>query len=210
MSTAMVWGAAGGIGGAVVERLAGDGWMVVGVARDPRRVPAAARHVVEADVADAFSVQRAVLEAGQVAEPIDLWLYAIGDIASARTADMAPADWDRLLAANLTGAFLATHYSLPYLRDDAHLVYVGALSERLRVPGLGAYAAAKTGLEAFATALAKEQRGRRVTLVRPGAVDTPLWDKVPLRLPAGALAPAALAERILAAHGAGEQGLLDV
>jgi NAD(P)-dependent dehydrogenase (short-subunit alcohol dehydrogenase family) len=173
-------------------------------------VPAAARHVVEADVADAVSVQRAVLEAGQVAEPIDLWLYAIGDIASARTADMAPADWDRLLAANLTGAFLATHYSLPYLRDDAHLVYVGALSERLRVPGLGAYAAAKTGLEAFATALAKEQRGRRVTLVRPGAVDTPLWDKVPLRLPAGALAPAALAERILAAHGAGEQGLLDV
>ncbi|MCB0054898.1 MAG: SDR family NAD(P)-dependent oxidoreductase, partial [Caldilinea sp.] len=99
----------------------------------------------------------------------------------------------RILGANLTGAYLTTQQSLPLLAERAHLVYLGAYSERLQLPGMSAYAAAKAGLEAFAAALAKEQRKHRVTVVRPGAVATPLWEKVPLRLPRTALAPAELA-----------------
>ena len=112
--------------------------------------------------------------------------------------------------ANLTGAFLATHYSVPLLAEDAHLVFLGAYSERLRLPGLAAYAAAKAGLEAFVAALAKEERRRRVTLVRPGAVDTPLWNKMPVRLPRSALTPDDLAQRILAFHEAGSSGILEM
>ena len=70
-------------------------------------------------------------------------------------------------------AFLATHFSMPLLAQNAHLVYLGAVSERLRLPGLSAYAAAKAGLEAYAEALKKEERKRRITVVRPGAVATP-------------------------------------
>ncbi|NIV33822.1 MAG: SDR family NAD(P)-dependent oxidoreductase, partial [Anaerolineae bacterium] len=80
------------------------------------------------------------------------------------------------------------------------MIFLGAISERLRLPRLSAYASAKAGLEAFVEVLGKEERKRRVTLVRPTAVDTPLWDKVPFNLPAKALRPEDAAQRILAAH----------
>lgn len=57
--------------------------------------------------------------------------------------------------------------------------------------------------------LGKEERKRRVTLVRPAAVDTPLWDKVPFKLPSGALSPDEAAERILAAYRDGQRGVLE-
>ncbi len=89
-------------------------------------------------------------------------------------------------------------------------MYVGAVSERLRLPGLSAYAAAKAGLEAFAEALGKEERKRRVTVVRPSAVDTRLWDNVPMRLPAHAASPEKVAGRILEAHESGFKGVLNL
>ena len=123
---------------------------------------------------------------------------------------MPPESWQRIMDANLNGPFLATHYSLPLLAENAHLFYLGAVSERLRLPGLAAYAAAKAGLEAFAEALRKEQRQRRVTVVRPGAVATSFWDKVPLRLPKDAAPPEKVARRILEAYENGHTGLLDL
>jgi len=210
MKTAMVWGANGGIGAALVERLADEGWTIVGLARDPEAVTDRAAEVIQADVADYDSVRRAVEKASESVDTVDLWVYAVGDIMSERTADMTPGDWERILMANLTGAYLGVHASLPLMADDAHMVLLGAVSERLRLPGLGAYAAAKAGLEAFADVLRKEERGRRVTVVRPKAVDTSLWEKVPFSVPRGAMDPQALAERLLKAHREGDSGVLDL
>lgn len=210
MKTAMVWGANGGIGAALVERLADEGWTIVGLARDPEAVTDRATEVIEADVADYDSVRRAVEKASESVDTVDLWIYAVGDITSERTADMTPGDWERILTANLTGAYLGVHASLPLMADDAHMVLLGAVSERLRLPGLGAYAAAKAGLEAFADVLRKEERGRRVTVIRPKAVDTSLWEKVPFSVPRGAMDPQALAERVLEAHREGDSGVLDL
>jgi len=203
----MVWGASGGIGRALVDRLMADGWTVVALLRHPVDL---ASDVIEADVADLHSVESALAEARGVVSTLDLWIYAVGDITSVRVADMSPDTWRRILDANLTGAYLAVHYSLPLLADDAHIVFLGAVSERMRLPGLSAYAAAKAGLEAFATALGKEQRRRRVTVVRPGAVDTAIWQKVPFKLPGHALKPEAVAERIVAAYEEGHKGMLDL
>ncbi len=210
MSNAMVWGAGGGIGKALVQHLVVAGWETVAISRNTAGLDALTPHVIQADPADAFAVQQAVMLAAQTLGEVDLWIYAAGDIASARVGDMAQADWQRLMDANLTGPFITTHHSLPLLAADAHLIYLGAVSERLRLPGLAAYAAAKAGLEAFAEALGKEERKRRVTVVRPGAVETALWDKVPLRLPKGAMSPADLAVKILDAHPSGHKGTLDV
>jgi NAD(P)-dependent dehydrogenase (short-subunit alcohol dehydrogenase family) len=210
MSTALIWGASGGIGRALVALLHSHGWTVGAVSRHPHDLADLTDFRYEADAADAFSVQQAVYRAAQELPAVDLWLYAAGDILSSPVADLAPADWKRILDANLTGAYTSTHLSLPLLAERAHLMYVGAYSEKLRLPGLSAYAAAKAGLEAFAAALAKEQRDRRVTVVRPGAVDTPLWTKMPLRLPRGASSPATLAERMLEAYQAGTVGTLDL
>lgn len=210
MTTAMIWGASGGIGRALVNQLIARQWVVVAVGRDVDKLRDVTAHAFSVNVADAFSVQQAVQAAAQEVEAIDLWIYAAGDIASAPVAEMNPATWNRILSANLTGAFLATHYSLPLLAPEAHLIYIGAVSERLRLPGLSAYAAAKSGLEAFAEALRKEERRRRITVVRPSAVATPLWDKVPMRVPRDAPPPDKVAGRILAAFDEGHTGLLEL
>ncbi len=210
MSNAMVWGASGGIGKGLVQHLVAKGWDVVALSRHTAGLEALTPHVIQADPADTFSVQQAVMLTAQAVGEVDLWIYAAGDIAAARVGDMAEPDWQRLMDANLTGPFTATRHSLPLLAADAHLVYLGAISERLRLPSLAAYAASKAGLEAFAEALAKEERKRRITVVRPGAVETALWDKVPLRLPKGAISPADLAVKILDAHESGHKGTLDL
>ena len=98
----------------------------------------------------------------------------------------------------------------PLLAEDAHLVYLGAVSERLKLPKFSAYVAAKAGLEAFVASLQKELRGKMITLVRPGAVATPFWDKLPLKLPKDAAPPEKVARRILAAYDEGHSGQLDL
>ena len=111
--------------------------------------------VLEADVSRPHEVERQ-LAASQEVDQIDLWVYAAGDIASVKVEEMAPVDWQRIMDANLTGASITAQYSLPLLAPDAHLFFLGAVSERMQIPGLSAYAAAKAGLEAFAESLRKE------------------------------------------------------
>lgn len=208
--SAMVWGAGGGIGRALVAKLREENWQALAMGRHLTDLKDLTPHRFEADVADPGAVERAIAMASQEVAHIDLWIYAVGDIAANKVADALPEDWQRILDANLVGAYLASHYSLPILAQDAHLVFLGAVSERLRLPQLSAYSVAKAGLEAFVEVLGKEERRRRVTLVRPAAVDTPLWDKVPFKLPAGALSPEKAAERIMAAYRDGHHGVLDV
>lgn len=206
---AMIWGAGGGIGRALVNRLREEGWRVLAIGRHTAGLGDLTTHLIEADVADPGSVERAIAAASQDVDQIDLWIYAAGDIAAHKVSEASPETWQRILDANLTGAYLAVHYSLPLLAPDAHMVFLGAVSERLRLPRLSAYAAAKAGLEAFVEVLGKEERKRQVTLVRPAAVDTPLWEKVPFKLPPGALSSDEAAERILAAYHDGHRGVLE-
>jgi len=210
MGTAMVWGASGGIGRALVARLVKDGWTVVALSRHPADLADLTPHAFEVDLADPVAVERAAARAGGAVEAVDLWIYVAGDITSERVAAMSPETWRRILDANLSGAFLAAHYSLPLLAREAHLVFLGAVSERMRLPGLAAYAAAKAGLEALAETLRKEERRRRVTVVRPGAVETAIWEKVPFKMPHRALKPEDLAGRIVAAYDEGYSGILDL
>jgi NAD(P)-dependent dehydrogenase (short-subunit alcohol dehydrogenase family) len=210
IKSAMVWGGGGGIGRALVSRLIVDSWRVLAMGRHTADLSDLTAHRFEADVADPGAVERAIAKAGQEADQIDLWIYAAGDITASKVTDGAPDTWQRILDANLVGAYLAAHYSLPLLAQDAHLMVLGAISERLRLPRLSAYAAAKAGLEAFAEVLGKEERKRRVTLVRPAAVDTPLWDKVPFKLPPGAISPDEAADSIMTAYHEGQRGVLDL
>jgi 3-oxoacyl-[acyl-carrier protein] reductase len=206
---AMIWGAGGGIGRALVYRLREEGWRVLVMGRHTIYLSDLTPDLFEADVADPGSVERAIAAASQDLKQLDLWIYAAGDIAAHKVSEASPKTWQRILDANLTGAYLTAHHSLSLLAPDAHMVFLGAVSERLRLPRLSAYAAAKVGLEAFVEVLGKEERKRRVTLVRPAAVDTPLWDKVPFKLPQGALSPDQAAERILAGYYNDHHGVLE-
>lgn len=211
MSNALIWGAHGGMGRALLAELTTAGYTPIALSRQADGLTGLTPHVVEVDPTQPHTLPRAMLEISHITTHVNAWVYSVGDIASVRVADMSPETFDRILAANLLGAFYAYHYSLPLLTEQANVVFIGAVSERMRLPGLAAYAAAKAGLEAFVETLAKEeQRKRKVLLVRPGAVNTPFWHKVPFRMPANALTPAALAQTIVQAMQAGQTGVLNV
>ena len=207
---ALVWGAAGGMGRAVVDKLTVDGWTVAAVSRDPEALRSLTPFSYEADFSKPFSVQQAAVAIGQELDEINLFVYAAGDITAEPLAQMSPASWERILGANLTGAYLAAHYSQPLLAPDAALVFIGAISERLRLPGLTAYVSAKAGLEAMVEALRKEERKRRIILIRPGAVNTDFWEKVPFRMPANALSAHEVAGRVLDAYHNAASGVIDL
>lgn len=209
MPTAMIWGAGGAIGQALTADLAERQWDVIAVSRSTDEVPGA-KMTIQADVTNDRAVESAVMAAAYEVDQIDLWIYAAGDIISSRVEFISPQEWRRILGANLDGAYITTHYSLPLLAEDAQLIYLGAVSERLRLPGLSAYAAAKVGLEAFADALRKEERKRRILVVRPGAVATPFWEKVPMRLPKDAAPAEKVSKRIIEAHEESLTGVLDL
>lgn len=194
----------------MARQLKAAGWQVAGISRHGAGEAGDTDYAFEADMADPFAVQRAVLLAGQEIGEAQLFVYAAGDIVAEPVSRMSPDTFRRVLDANLLGAYYAVHYSLPLLTANAPLVFVGAVSERMRLPGLSAYAAAKAGLEAFAEALRKEERHRQVIVVRPGAVNTAFWRKVPFKMPGNALSPEAVAEQVVAAVRAGHQGVLDV
>lgn len=206
---ALIWGADGGIGQSIARLLIDQDWKVVMTGRHLERLEELEGVVVEAEIHDPFSIQSAVAAISQEVNEIHLWVYAVGDIISSPISQMAFKDWQRILDANLTGAFLATQYSWPLLAQEAHLFYLGAVSERMRLPGFSAYAVAKVGLEAFAEVVRKESR-RRVSVVRPSAVDTPLWQKTPFKLPARHLSPADVANRIVQAYVDKTDGFLDL
>jgi len=210
MKTAMVWGANGGIGRALTEKLIDDDWTVVAVTHQPNGADELKQHVIEVDTASPYEVELAITTASQLVQDVDMFVYTVGDITTSKVAEMNADDWWRILDANLTGAFLATRFSLPLLAPNAHLFYLGAISERLRLPGLSAYAAAKAGLEAFVEALSKEERKRAVTIVRPGAVDTPFWERVSLRLPKNALSADCVADEIMTAYEQKHVGVLNL
>lgn len=209
MKNAIIWGAAGGIGKALTKKLVNENFTVVAVSRHPTEMKLVTPHVIATDVTQSSQVIAAARMAGEMVPAFDLFLYTAGDIASTKVGEMTTLDWNRILAANLTGAFLTSQASLPFLAPEARMIFIGAIHERLRLPGLSAYAAAKAGLEAFAETLRKETR-RKTLLVRPAAVDTNFWSKVPFSMPGNALTPETLADQIHAAILDGKDGLLDL
>jgi NAD(P)-dependent dehydrogenase (short-subunit alcohol dehydrogenase family) len=206
-NTALVWGASGGIGLALVDALILKGWQVAVVARDITQLRDRTPLAFEADFSNDYSVQAAVTALSQEIDEVNWWIYAAGAIASVPLGQMDAETWRRIMDANLTGAYLSAHHSLPLLSKDAPMYILGAVSERMRLPGLSAYAAAKAGVEAFAETIRKELR-RTVVVVRPSAVKTKLWQGVPFKIPASAMEPGALAEKVVEAYERGEKGPL--
>lgn len=210
MPTGLVWGASGGIGAALVRELKRRGWAAYGAARDESHVPSEADGVVSFDAEWPDTIGNAVFGVAQAVEGIDLVVYAAGGMYPATLEKTDPAAWGRVMAANLSGAQWALTASLPLLTANAHVMMIGAYIDRITLPRMGAYVAAKAGLEAWAKIFAKENRKQRVTLVRMPAVDTAFWRNVPFNLPAGALTPEHAANAMLDWHDGGQSGVLEI
>ncbi len=210
MKTAMVWGSSGAIGSAIINQLNREGWITVGLSREDSISSKVAKLEFKVNFGDTQNLEETTYLISQEVDEVNFWVYAGGDIMYQKVADMTPGNWQSVVDANLNNVFTAVHYSLPLLAESAHIFIIGAVSERLRLPGLAAYAASKAGLEAFAETLAKEERKKRVTIVRPGAVTTPFWDKVPLNLPKDAATAEKVAGKIYEAFLSEHKGKLDL
>lgn len=183
--TALVTGAAHGIGAATAERFAAEGARVVLLDID-----AAVDDVRDAIVRDGGSAA-AVL--GSVAEE-ETWSRAVAAapgpvsvlVANAYAKEVTPLDkmtrssWDQQLTVNLTGTFLGVQACLPGLRETGGSVVVtSSVHALVGLPGHPAYAATKGGLTALTRQLAVEYGpGIRVNCVLPGPIMTAAWDGV--------------------------------
>jgi NAD(P)-dependent dehydrogenase (short-subunit alcohol dehydrogenase family) len=192
-----------------MSQLVSGGWQVTGVGRRATDLIGLGVRAFEADFSSPSAVQATVLAIGQESGPFDWYVYAAGDILVQPVQGLRVEDWQKILNANLNGAFYTAQASLALLGGGAAMAFVGAQHERMRLPGLAAYAAAKAGLEALAEVLRKETR-RKVLVVRPGAVRTAFWQKVPFKLPPSAMSAEELAEKLLLAYEEGAQGVLDL
>ncbi|WP_328667196.1 SDR family oxidoreductase [Streptomyces sp. NBC_00322] len=186
--TAVVTGAASGIGAATARRLAADGAAVVLVDVSPAGADVAAELAAEGrcvrfargDVADEQDWLAIVDTARTAFGPVTVLVSNAFAVDVAAVHELPRTSWDRQLAVCLTGTFLGVRACLPDLRRHGGAVVITSSVHALAgIPGHPAYAAAKGGLTALARQLAVEYGpGVRVNCVLPGPVRTPAWDRV--------------------------------
>lgn len=179
--SALVTGAAGGIGRAVVEALAAEGARVAALDREVTDASAAALGAalaLEADVTDETQVEASVAAAVSRFGGVDLVVGCAGVSGPVGTTldETSLADWQRVFAVNVTGAFLVLKHALPALRRSPApaVVFVASDSALVAAPGMAPYCASKAALVQLARAVSVENPGVRVNAVCPSIVDTPM------------------------------------
>ena len=182
--TALVTGATGGIGEAIVRRLAADGFRVCAGGRRRERLERLAADVggvaLPFDVTSEAEVERARAVAERGAGRLAVLVNAAGVFDLAPVADTSDAALNRNLDANLKGAFNVTRAFLPAMlaAGSGLVIHVGSVAGWRAFQENAAYSASKYGLRGFHEVLLEEIRGTgvRACLLDPGAVDTPIWD----------------------------------
>lgn len=210
MPEALVWGASGGMGQALTRLLHEQGWKVYAAARTTSNVPDVADKVFEFDAANPHDYKEIAMLIAQESDGLNLVAYMAGNLSYDKLVDMGYEGWMATLDSNLNGAYLAANHSLNLMNKGAHLFFIGAYVDHVELPKMGAYAAAKAGLEELALLLAKENRRMNITLVRPGAVNTPFWEQVSFSMPDDAKDPSEVAQAIWDKYESGEGGNLDM
>jgi NADP-dependent 3-hydroxy acid dehydrogenase YdfG len=194
---ALVTGGGSGIGLGIALALAREGCQVVVCGRDADRLRRAAAEFDgrppilprPCDVARREQVGELVRGVETELGAIDVLVNSAGvNVARRSIAELAPDDWDRMLAVNATGAFNMIHAVLPGMRrrDSGLIVNISSIAGKraMELAGPG-YCASKFALSALGTAVALEERahGIRVTNVYPGEVDTPILEQRPTPVP---------------------------
>jgi len=186
--TALVTGAAGGIGRACCAAFAAEGAGVVCSDMDGQAAAMTALtlggHPVAGDVASAEDAERIVEETVGLTGSLDVLVTSHGIFHSTPIAEIEPDEWDRIQAVNLRGTFLVCQAALKAMAPRGSGVIVTIASLAGQVGGLQAgagYAASKAGVAAFSKSLARAAGplGIRVNCVNPGFIDTAMTETYP-------------------------------
>ncbi|MCP3168925.1 SDR family oxidoreductase [Myxococcus qinghaiensis] len=186
---ALVTGAARGIGAAIAERLAQDGFtVIVNYAESAGPAEALVRKIeqaggkalaAKADVSKSAEVRRLFDAAETAFGGVDVLVNNAGIMSLATLADTDDATFERQVAVNLQGTFNTLREASRRLRDGGRIINLSSSVVGLLQPTYGVYAGTKAAVEAMTSVLAKELRGRNITVnaVAPGPTATDLFLK---------------------------------
>ncbi len=186
---AVITGAGRGIGRSISLALAAAGVEVVLASRTKSQLEAVAleiktlggiAHVVPTDVSDEIEVEDLAKIAVDACGTIEILVNNAAQFGGGPVADLDVAIWDKVMATNMRGVFLATKAFLPVMTKagGGSVVMISSTSGKRADAGSSAYAASKYGLIGFSDALRQEVRRDdiRVVVVCPSAVDTGVKD----------------------------------
>ena len=184
---AIVTGASRGIGAAIAERLAGDGFTaVVNYSGDVKSANALVAKIegsggralaIKANVADAAAVREMFDQTEKMFGGVDVLINNAGIMKLATVADSDDALFDAQIAVNLKGSFNAMREAANRMRNGGRIVNFSTSVVGTRLETYGVYAATKAAVETVTAILSKELRGRNITVnaVAPGPVATDMF-----------------------------------
>lgn len=185
--TAIVTGASRGIGSAIAHRLANDGFaVIVNYAGSQPEAEQLVRQIeseggraaaIQADVSDPAAVTRLFAETEALFGGVDILVNNAGIMHNATIAEMDDVPLDRMIAVNLKGTFYTLREAAKRLRSGGRIISLSTSVLGMALPSYSVYAATKAGVEAFTAILAKELRGKNITVnaVAPGPTATDLF-----------------------------------
>ncbi len=187
--TALVTGASQGIGRAIAIRLAEQGASLILAARNQSRLESVAAEIASAggrslvqvlDMGDEASIKAAAKAALAEVGSVDILVNNAGITRDGLLMRMKRADWDDVLATNLTGTFLLTQALLsPMVRGRwGRIINIASVVGQTGQAGQANYAASKAGLIGFTKSLARELGSRSITVnaVSPGYIETAMTE----------------------------------
>ncbi|QQX86398.1 2-hydroxycyclohexanecarboxyl-CoA dehydrogenase [Cupriavidus necator] len=187
--TVIVTGGGGGIGGATCLRFARAGAAVGVLDLNPEAAERVAGQIREAggralalrcDITERASVDAAVAAVEQGLGPVDVLVNNAGWDVFKPFIKTEPAQWERLIAINLTGALHMHHAVLPGMieRKRGRIINIASDAARVGSSGEAVYAACKGGLVSFSKTIAREhaRHGITVNVVCPGPTETALFE----------------------------------
>lgn len=182
-----ITGASSGIGAATARRLAAEGWRVVLAARSQEKIEALAEELggsqralpVRCDVTEFDQQEALVATARERFGRLDAAFANAGFGAKRGFLEGDPQQWRAMVLTNVLGAAYTIRATLPALKEArGHLLITSSVAGRRALPG-SLYSATKHAATAIGEAARQELNGSgvRVTVIEPGAVDTPFFDQ---------------------------------
>ncbi|WP_194285510.1 SDR family NAD(P)-dependent oxidoreductase [Komagataeibacter medellinensis] len=175
---AIVTGATGGIGRALVQLMLGRGYRVIILSRQST-VDIPGVTVVTCDLTDMDSIGAAAPLITSHEPIIDVLVHCAGVITPQPVGKLDSTTMADQITVDLTAPIELTNALLPAMRDGGHIVFVNSMAAVFPLAGSSVYTAAKFGLRGFARALEQELRPRRIQVssLYPASVNTPMLSR---------------------------------
>jgi 3-oxoacyl-[acyl-carrier protein] reductase len=182
---ALVTGASRSLGAAIARRLGADGASVaITYSSSPGKADEVVKSIeatggkglaIKADAADPEAVRAAVQQTVEAFGGLDILVNNAGVLAIASIEKFSLEDFDRMIAVNIRGMFVATQEAARQMRDGGRIIHIGSCnSDRMPFAGGSVYALTKGAVAAFTKGLARDLGPRNITVnnVQPGPTDT--------------------------------------